>query len=109
MSLKITALAALAGATLAFSAAASASPPIATIAGGCGVGTGEGYGYTYLLKLSVKGTSCTTGKKVVRHKGRLSGWHCSKKVLQQDSIQVTAKMTCNSGRRHVTYTYSQNK
>ena len=84
MSLKIGLLAVLAAAILTLSASAFASPQ-ARIASACSVGSGEGYGYAYLTSLSVKRTSCSTGKSLVRHKGRLRGWHCSRKVLQRSS------------------------
>jgi len=110
MSLKTTSLAVLGAASLALcaSAAAAASPPTATIAGTCGVGSGEGYGYTYVYPFSVTRTSCSTGKSLVRHKTKLHGWHCSKKVLLQSPLQYIARMSCSKGRARVTYKYSQN-
>jgi hypothetical protein len=107
MSLKIGLLAVLAAAILTLSASAFASPQ-ARIASACSVGSGEGYGYAYLTSLSVKRTSCSTGKSLVRHKGRLRGWHCSRKVLQRSSVQYDARESCSSGSRRVTYVYAQN-
>jgi hypothetical protein len=84
MSLKTTSLAVLGAASLALcaSAAAAASPPTATIAGTC--------------------------ESLVRHKTKLHGWHCSKKVLLQSPLQYIARMSCSKGRARVTYKYSQN-
>jgi len=100
----------LGAAILALSASAFASRQTQTarIASACSVGSGEGYGYTYLTELLVKRTSCSTGKSLVRHKGKLHGWHCNKKVLQRDSIQYDARMSCKRGGRRVTYIYTQN-
>ncbi|MGO9753380.1 MAG: hypothetical protein ACLP8S_15930 [Solirubrobacteraceae bacterium] len=110
MSLKTTLPAVLGVALLASSASAFASPrtDTARIAAACSVGSGRGYGYTYLDKLAVKNTSCATGKNVARHKGRLSGWRCSKKVLDRSPVQYDAQMSCSSGGRRVNYTYTQN-
>lgn len=108
MFLKSTLLGVLGAASLAVSASAAATPPIATIAAYCGVGSGQGYGYAYLISLSVKRTSCATGKSLVRHKGNLSGWHCSKKIIARSSVQYDARMSCSKGSRRVTYIYAQN-
>jgi len=109
MSVKIALLAVLGAAVLAFSASAAASGPTAAIASTkCGVGTGEGDGYTYLYKLSVTGTTCSTGKTLVHHKGRLAGWHCSRKVIARSSDQYVANESCTSGSKRVAYQYSEN-
>jgi hypothetical protein len=94
-------LAAVAG-ILAVSAPAGAATK-------CGVGTGEGEGYTYLLSLTVTKTNCSTGKSLVRHHGKLSGWHCANKVLNRSQIQYDARMTCTaSAGRRVVFEYTQN-
>lgn len=110
MSLKTIVLGAIGAASLALgaSAATAATPPIATIASNCSVGSGEGYGYAYLTSLVVKRTTCATGKELVRHKGKVSGWHCSKKILQRSPIQYDARMSCSRGSKRVTYVYTQN-
>jgi hypothetical protein len=105
---RIALIGAVGAAALAFVGSAAAGPPTARTAATCSVGTGEGYGYTYLTSLSVKGTTCATGKTVVRHKGRLQGWRCTKKVLQRSGIQYVARESCSSGSRRVTYVYTQN-
>jgi hypothetical protein len=74
----------------------------------CGVGSGRGYGYTYLLTLQVKGTTCGVGVQVVKHKGKLSGWRCAKKVLATSPFQYDARMTCTNGSKQVVYEYTQN-
>jgi hypothetical protein len=90
-------------------AATAAGQPVAHTAGGCGVGSGRGYGYTYLTSLSVHRTSCSTGKKVVRHHGHLGGWHCSKTRLATSPVQYDERESCKSGGRRVVWTYTQNK
>src|SRR5579884_2289223 len=99
MRAKMGARMALGAAVLALGAAAGASAEAATAhaARGCGVGNGEGYGYTYLLSLSVRNTSCSTGKSVVRHHGHLRGWSCHRRVLRRSPVQYDAKMSCSSG------------
>lgn len=74
----------------------------------CKTGNGQGYGYTYLLSLQVKNTSCSVGVALVRHKGKLKGWRCTKKVLDQSPVQYDALMTCSNGSQQVLYKYAQN-
>ncbi len=74
----------------------------------CKVGNGQGYGYTYLLSLQVKNTTCSVGITLVRHKGKLKGWRCTKKVLDQSPVQYDASMTCSNGSKQAIYKYTQN-
>src|SRR5262249_34196531 len=104
---KVTLWAGLVAATLAFAAAAAASPQTARTAGACSVGTGEGYGYTYLTSLTVKNTTCTIGKTLVRHKGHRAGWHCSMKIRQRSPTRAAARESCSSGANRVTSVSSQ--
>jgi hypothetical protein len=89
-------------------AGARAHAPSATIAKTCGVGTGEGYGYAYLTSLTVHDTTCSVGISLVRHKGKVHGWKCVKKVLAQSPVQVQGRMTCTSRGRKVVYGFTQN-
>ena len=95
-------------------AAASAGGPIgvqspaAHIAAACSVGSGEGYGYSRLTSLTVSGTRCATEKTLVRHKSKVSGWSCARKVLVRSPVQYAARETCKSGSRRVVYGYAQN-
>jgi hypothetical protein len=93
---------------LAPGSAASARPATARTAGSCGVGNGKGYGYSYLTYLWVYKTTCSTGKTVARHHGKLAGWHCKKKTLDRSPVQYDAKVTCSNGSRQVQWTYTQN-
>ena len=95
-------------AALLIAAAAVAHSPRAGAAGGCSVGSGQGYGYTYLTSLKVTNTSCTTGKTVAKHHGRVSGWKCSTKRLATSPVQYESRVTCTSGSRQVVWTFSQN-
>jgi hypothetical protein len=89
-------------------AGAVAHSPLGQAAASCSVGSGEGYGYTYLTTLTVTRTSCSTGKTLVRHKGRVRGWHCGRKVLDRSSVQYDARETCSKGRSRVVYNYTEN-
>jgi hypothetical protein len=88
---------------------AQASAPRAARTVSCQVGDGAGFGYQYLLSLKVTGTSCRTGDKLVRAKGKLAGWRCTGKVLQKDKVQLVARDTCKRtpGSASAVYEYSQ--
>jgi hypothetical protein len=108
MSLK-AGVAGAAAALIALGASTGAlAHPAAHNAAACSVGSGEGYGYTYLTSLSVSHTTCATGVKLVRHKGKLSGWRCTKKVLDTSPVQYDARMTCTDHSSRVTYMVTQN-
>jgi hypothetical protein len=99
----------LLAAPLAVVAAATApAKPVAHTARSCGVGSGQGYGYTYLTSLTVKNTSCANGKHLVHHHGNISGWHCSRKILDHAPGIYDARKTCTSGNRRVIWTFQQN-
>jgi hypothetical protein len=93
---------------LVLGSGASARPLVAHAAGTCSVGSGRGYPYSYLTYLWVYKTTCRTGRNLVHHKGHVSGWHCKHKNLDRSPVQYDAKVTCNSGRRQVQWTYTQN-
>lgn len=67
------------------------------------------FGYSYFEWLWVNHTTCTTGRYVAKHHGRVSGWHCSRKITAQSSFQYDATETCRSGARSVQWKYTQNK
>ncbi|MGI8713661.1 MAG: hypothetical protein ACR2NR_10855 [Solirubrobacteraceae bacterium] len=96
-------------AALVAATAAMAHSPDARIASSCGVGSGTGYGYTYLTSLTVKNTSCSTGKTVARHHGKVKGWRCSTKRLASSPVQVQNRETCKSGSKQIVWTDTQNK
>lgn len=96
--------------------------PTATAAGTCSVGSGRHMGPTYLLRLSVSGTSCRTGKRVVRawytcrvHHGgadgrcrsRVLGYRCSERRSSVIRTQFDARVTCRRGSARVTHSYTQ--
>jgi hypothetical protein len=89
-------------------AGARAHAPAVHAAAACSVGTGEGYGYAYLTSLTVHDTTCSVGFSLVRHKGKVHGWKCVKKVLAQSPVQVEGRMTCTGGARKVVYGFTQN-
>ena len=110
---------------LAAAGPVAASGPVARAAGNCKLTTNQEFhsGATYLLKLSVSGTSCSTGLKVEKAfqscrrstaghatcKRTVLGYRCSQKILDSSKTQYDAKATCKSGSRTVTFTYTQNK
>jgi hypothetical protein len=110
MSRRFSALVGVLTVTLLLAAVASAAArsPAAHAAQGCGVGAGKGYGYSYLTSLTVRQTSCATGRTVVKHHGHLSGWSCTKKRLDTSPVQYDDRETCHSGARQVVWTFTQN-
>ena len=103
---------------LAVAAGASASP-IASAAAACTPPKYPGSGY--FTSLSVRHTSCATGRKVtlayyhcrLRHgvKGRCTsrvlGYSCREK-RQSIPTEIDARVTCTRGSRRVVHTYQQN-
>jgi hypothetical protein len=80
-------------------------------------------GASYVTSLSVRHTSCSNGKAVVRAyqacrrahgwKGkcghRVKGFSCSRHILDSSPVQYDAKVTCRRGGKRVTHTYTQNR
>ena len=102
------AAAALLAVALAAAPVAVAREHRARAAAGCGVGSGTGYGYSYLTSLHVQGTTCAVGRTVARKHGHVSGWSCAKRILDRSPVQYDARVTCHSGSRAVTWTFTQN-
>jgi len=98
----------ISSAVLLTASVALAQAPVAQLAGGCSVGSGYGFGYTYLTSLTVTRTSCSNGKRVVKHHGHVRGWHCTKKRLASSPVQYQDRETCKSGSRRVVWTFTQN-
>jgi hypothetical protein len=98
--------------------------PGAASAAGCGLSQKEqngGLGATYVTKLSVTGTSCADGKRVVRSfhscrkasggaKGRCAkrvrGLRCTEK-RRSIPTQFNSEATCRAGSVAVRFTYTQ--
>lgn len=89
-------------------AAAAAQGPVAQAATACNVGAGKGYGYSYLTSLTVRRTTCSTGRTVVKHHGHVSGWSCFKKRLDTSPVQYDDRETCHHGTALVVWTFTQN-
>jgi uncharacterized membrane protein len=97
----------------------AAAEPGAQAAKSCGVGNGRGYGTSYVTSLSVTGTSCKNGRKVVKafhacrpgKKGKCDhavlGYSCTEKRYNQLSTTYDSKVTCKKGSRRVKHTYTQ--
>jgi hypothetical protein len=109
-------------AVLALSAAGTAAgSPQAHAAGGCHLSSHEQrhMGATYVTSLSVKHTSCSTGKSVVRafnkcRKGPKG--HCHHRVKHFKCtehrsgirVQFNSSVNCKRGSKRVHFTYTQN-
>jgi hypothetical protein len=104
---------------LAASGAAAAPRSAATAAASCPPPKYPGNGY--FTSLSVKGVTCTTGKKVLMAHYRCRTRHgatgrCTTKVLsyscsesrQSIPTEFDARVTCKRGSLRVIYTYQQN-
>lgn len=111
-------LALLAACAVVLAPAASAASPSATAAKGCGVGDERSYGTSYVLKISVRGTSCRSGKRLIRafhdcrpgKSGRCSRvrrYSCSERRFDRISTQYSSRVTCKRGDRVVKHTYQQ--
>jgi hypothetical protein len=110
---------ALIAATVALTTVPAAAAPRAQASKTCGVGDGRGYGTTYVTSLSVRGTSCRSGRKVVRafhecRKGKAGkchhavlGYSCSEHRYNKIRTQYDSKVTCSKGSRRVKHTYTQ--
>lgn len=96
--------------------------PASASASSCKLGSGQGLGPSYVTSLTVSGTSCTSGKRLVRAyyrcrkaAGGVKG-RCTKPVLGYRcresrhgiAIQFDARVTCTAGKRKVVHTYTQN-
>jgi hypothetical protein len=114
----LTVLAAIA-AVAALAPAASAAGPDATASKGCDIGTGRGYGTTYVTSISVRGTSCRSGKRLIRsfhgcrpgksgRCGRVRGYSCSERRFDKIRTQYSSRVTCRDGGKVVKHTYQQN-
>jgi hypothetical protein len=103
--------------------ASAAGSPTAVIAGGCSIPQGgEHLGPTYLTSLSVSGAGCATGLAVVRayHNCQLrrgsvkatcnssvAGFRCRERRGPSIPSEFYSSVSCTSGGKRVSYTYSQ--
>jgi hypothetical protein len=105
--------------TTAGGAGAGAAPQ-AHAAGKCNIsGQERSFGTTYVTSITVKNTSCATGKAVVRafhkcRKGprgrchhRVKGFKC-KERRSGIAVQFNSNVTCKRGNKVVKHTYTQN-
>jgi hypothetical protein len=111
------ALALLAVAVAALAPGAGARPAAAA-AKGCSVGDSRSYGTTYVLKISVSGTSCRSGRKLIRafHACRpgdagkcpsVKGYSCSEHRFNKVKTSYDSRVTCRKGGKVVKHTYTQ--
>jgi hypothetical protein len=97
--------------------------PVGSAATGCQKGKERKLGATYVTKLTTKGTSCATGRTVVKafhacrkHNGvaghcksKVKGYTCTEKRPAAEKIptQYTGYVTCKSGSKRVIQEYQQ--
>jgi len=104
------ALLAVITALLAIAPAASAK--------GCSIGNERSYGTTYVTKISVSGTSCRSGRNVVKafHAcrpgakgkcGSTKGYSCSERRFNKGPTSFDSNVTCRRGGKTVKHTYTQ--
>jgi hypothetical protein len=110
---------------LATAGGAGASSPQVHAARSCHLSASEQrhLGASYVTSLSVRKTSCSNGKAVVRayHKCRrahgwkgkcghkVKGYSCTRHIQLSSPFQYDAKVTCRRGAKRVVHTYTQNK
>jgi hypothetical protein len=119
------ALLALGALTLVASAPAGARSQQVHAARSCHLSAHEQQhlGASYVTSLSVRKTSCSKGKAVVRAyqkcrrahgwkgkcKHRVKGYSCKRHIVDSSSFQYDATVTCRRGSKRVTHSYTQNK
>ena len=77
----------------------------------------------YFTSLSVRGTSCASGRTVQRHhyscrvrnggrdgrcNRRVDGYSCSERRGERTPAEYNARVSCRKGSRRITFTYQQN-
>jgi hypothetical protein len=106
-------------AVIAAAGASGAASPVATAAQTCSPPKYPGSGY--FISLSVKHTSCSTGRRLAiayyrcrtasgpkgRCRKHVMGYAC-KETRQVISIEIDARVTCRDGSRSVVHRYQQN-
>jgi hypothetical protein len=105
-------------AVLASVTAVLAMAPAAS-AKGCRIGDERSYGTTYVTKISVSGTSCRSGRKVIRAfhscrpgksgrcNKRVLGYSCSESRFNKGPTSYDSRVTCRKGGKTVKHTYTQ--
>src|SRR3954464_2853221 len=117
-------VAAVAASSLFAAGGAGASPQVHA-ARGCHLSAHDQrhLGASYVTSLSVRHTSCSNGKAVVRAyqkcrrahgwKGkcghRVKGYACKRTITASSPVQYAAKVSCRRGGKRVTHHYAQNK
>jgi hypothetical protein len=105
------------GTLLALAPGASAAPA-AVASKACKVGDSRSYGTTYVLSISVRGTSCRAGRRLIRafhacrpgksgHCGHVNGYSCSESRYDKIKTQYSSRVTCRKGDNVVKHTYTQ--
>jgi hypothetical protein len=112
------ALAVLAATVAVLAPSAGAGPVASAAAKRCGVGDSRSYGTTYVLTIHVSGTSCRSGRKLIRayHACRpgkagkcpsVKGYSCSEHRFNKSKTSYDSNVTCRNGRKTVKHQYTQ--
>lgn len=112
------------GAIVALPAGAQTASKATSPKGGCSLSASEqqNLGASYVYTLKVKNLSCSKGKKLVkkfhqcRHDnggadgtcGRVSGYNCNTKILDEAPTQFSAKASCKKGSKKFKQTFGEN-
>jgi hypothetical protein len=118
-------VAAVAASSLIAAGGAGAASPQVHAARSCHLSTHDQRhsGASYVTSLSVRHTSCSNGKAVVRAyqacrrahgwRGkcghRVKGYSCKRHILDSSPVQYDARVTCSRGGKRVWHTYTQNR
>ena len=89
----------------------------------CGVKSSDYPGSGYFTSLTVKGVTCSKGKKVARahyrkrldnggkdgeFEGRVKRFRCGESSRNKTSTELNARVTCERGSKRIKFTYQQN-
>jgi hypothetical protein len=114
-----TALVVIVATVVALSSSAAAAPLGSSAAAKkCSVGDSRSYGTTYVLSIRVSGTSCRSGRKLIRafHRCRpgkagkcpsVDGYSCSEHRFNKSKTSYDSGVTCHKGSKVVKHTYTQ--
>src|SRR3954447_17948102 len=121
---RVVLVAAVAASSLIAAGSAGASPQVQS-ARSCHLSAHDQRhsGASYITSLSVRHTSCSNGKAVVRAyqkcrrahgwKGkcghRVKGFSCKRHITASSPVQYDAKVTCRRGGKRVWHHYTQNR
>jgi hypothetical protein len=116
--MRLTIASAVLAVALAALAPGAGAHPAGAAAKGCRIGDTGSYGTTYVTKISVSGTTCRNGRKLIRafHACRpgkagkcpsVKGYSCSERRYNKIRTSYDSNVTCRNGGKVVKHTYTQ--